>query len=251
MGLYEKFAAIYQQGPYLRFSQNLAESVFPQYLKELEIHPGSLMDVACGEGSFAIAMSRMGYQVTGVDQSPQMIDLAKHQAQQEGENVRFLVGDMCSMNFESEFDLVTCFFDSLNYLLTIQELYQTFQNIYKALNPGGFFIFDMNTIYGLAVEWMRQESYIQNQTEDFIEFHKHSFDYENLIATVEITVFMKQGSLWERFIEIHRERGYPIADLEFLLKEAGFEVLGVNGHLKKHSELFNSSPRVWFTARKP
>jgi SAM-dependent methyltransferase len=250
MGLYEKFAAIYQRGPYLRFSQNLAESVFPQYLAELNIHPSTLLDVACGEGSFAIAMAKLGCQVTGVDQSQQMIDLARHQARQEGENIRFLVGDMCLMDFKDEFDLVTCFFDSLNYLLTIKELHQTFQNVYQGLKPGGYFIFDMNTIYGLAVEWMRQESYIQNQTEDFIEFHKHSFDYENLIATVEITVFAKQGSLWEQFIEIHRERGYPIADLEFLLKQAGFEILGVNGHLSKHSELFNTSPRVWFTARK-
>jgi len=251
MGLYEKFATIYQRGPYLRFSQNLAESVFPQYLKELDIQPSTLLDVACGEGSFAIAMSKLGCQVTGVDQSQQMIDLAKHQADQERQNVRFLVSDMCLMSFEDEFDLVTCFFDSLNYLLTIKELYQTFQNVYQALKPGGYFIFDMNTIYGLAVEWMRQESYIQNQTDDFIEFHKHSFDYENLIAMVEITVFMKQDSLWERFIEIHRERGYPIADLQILLQEAGFEILGVNGHLSHRSELFNTSPRVWFTVKKP
>jgi len=222
MGLYDKFAAIYQRGPYLRFSQNLANSVFPQYLVEMDIHPQHVLDLACGEGSFAIEMSKLGYQVTGVDQSSQMISLAEEQAQQEGQEIQFVVEDMRAIAYNSEFDLVTCLFDSLNYLLTFKDLHQTFMNIYHALSPGGFFIFDMNTIHGLAVDWMRQESYIQNETDDFIEFHRHSFDYENLIASVEITVFMKgQDNLWERFTEIHQERGYPVADVQFLLQEAG------------------------------
>jgi SAM-dependent methyltransferase len=251
MAIYDQFASIYQRGPYLRFSQNFAESVLPPYLEEMGIVANDILDMACGEGSFAIAMAKSGYRITGVDQSHEMIRLAEENAQVEAQDVRFMVEDMRYLSFKEEFDLITCLFDSLNYLLTIKDLHETFINAYTALKPGGVFIFDMNTIYGLAVDWMRQETYVQNETDDFIEYHKHEFDYENQIATVEITVFKKAGDFWERFVEIHRERGYPVADLQFLLSEVGFEILGMYGHLSKRSELFASSPRVWFTVRKP
>jgi len=251
MTLYDGFAPIYQRGPYLRFSQLLAESVLPEYLAEMGIEAGDLLDIACGEGSFAVAMSKMGYQVTGIDQSQQMIDLARKRSKTERAKVNFQVDDMRSFSFHESFNLVTCFFDSLNYMLTIKDLQEVFRNTYQALRPDGYFIFDMNTIYGLAVNWMQQETYIQNEADDFIEIHRQSYDYENQVATMLITIFIQQGHLWERIEEIHRERGYPIADIQFLLNEAGFEIAGMYGSLKKRSEVQTTSPRVWFAARKP
>lgn len=251
MAVYKQFASIYQRGPYLRFSQLLAESVLPAYLLELGIEPKDLLDVACGEGTFAVGMAAQGYRVTGVDLSPQMIALASERAAKADKGVDFRVEDMRTLPFEGEFDLVTCFFDSLNYLLTVEGLYEAFQGAFGALRLGGFYIFDMNTIYGLAVEWMREQTYIQNEAEDFIEIHRQEFDYENLIASMSITVFKAQGDHWVRFDEMHRERGYPIADIQFLLNEAGFEIAGMYGNFKKRSEVHKNSPRVWFTARKP
>lgn len=168
MPLYDQFAAIYQRGPYLRFSQGLAESVLPDYLEDLGCQPRTLLDIACGEGSLAVAMAGSGIKVTGIDQSAQMIELAKDRAKSAKAAVDFRVEDMRSLAFEAEFDLVTCFFDSLNYMLTVTDLQAAFAGAYRALRPGGFYLFDMNTVYGLAVDWMRQETYIQNETDDFI-----------------------------------------------------------------------------------
>ena len=251
MALYDQFASIYQRGQYIRFSQGLAESVLPDYLTDLGIKPKDVLDIACGEGSFAIVMSNLGYNVTGVDQSQQMIDLAKERAQKDNEPINFHTEDMRELPYEDDFDLVTCFFDSLNYMLTIKDLQEAFQSAYKALRAGGVYIFDMNTIYGLAVDWMREETYIQNEADDFMEIHRQSFDYENQVATMEITVFNQRDELWERFDETHRERGYPIADIQFLLNETGFEIAGMYGSLSKRTEVQLNSPRVWFTARKP
>ena len=169
----------------------------------------------------------------------------------ENAAVNFQVEDMRSFSFNESFDLVTCFFDSLNYMLTIKDLQEVYKNTYQALRPGGYFIFDMNTIYGLSVDWMREETFIQNEVDDFIEIHRQSYDYENQVATMLITIFIKQGHLWERIEEIHRERGYPIADIQFLLNETGFEIVGMYGSLKNRSEVQITSPRVWFTVRKP
>ena len=251
MTIYDRFASAYQRGPYVRFSQNLVESVLPDYLEEMGIQPSSLLDVACGEGSFAVGMAKLGYEVTGMDQSQRMIDLANDRAHKEGVDVRFHVEDMRTIPYRREFDLVTCFFDSLNYLLNIRDLHQTFKGVFQALVPGGFFIFDMNTIYGLAVDWMREETYIQNEAKDFIEIHRQSYDYENQIATMDITIFVQQGEMWERIDETHQERGYPIADIQFLLNETGFDIYGMYGSLKNRIEVQNTSPRAWFIGRKP
>jgi SAM-dependent methyltransferase len=251
MPLYDQFAAIYQRGPYLRFSQGLAESVLPEYLEEIGLAPKKILDVACGEGSLAVALAEEGYQVTGIDQSMQMIELAQDRALAADVNVDFRVEDMRSLPFVGEFDLVTCFFDSLNYMLAVSDLQEAFLGAFRALRPSGYYIFDMNTVYGLAVDWMRQETYIQNETDDFIELHRQEFDYENTVASMMVTVFQKKGELWERFEEIHRERGYPIADIQFLLTTVGFEIAGMYGSLSKRTSVQTTSSRVWFTARKP
>ncbi len=251
MAIYDGFAQIYQRGPYLRFSQLLAESVLPEYLAEVGIEAKDLLDIACGEGSFAVAMSKLGYLVTGIDQSQQMIDFGRERAKAEKALVNFQVEDMRSISFNESFDLVTCFFDSMNYMLMIQDLQDVFENTYQALRPGGYFIFDMNTIYGLAVNWMREETYIHDEADDFLEIHQQSYDYENQVATMLVTIFIQRGHLWERIEETHRERGYPIADIQFLLSEIGFEIAGMYGSLKNRSEVQITSPRVWFTVRKP
>jgi len=251
MPIYDKFASIYQRGPYTQFSQKLAESVLPEYLISLGFVPGKILDVACGEGSFAVEMAKQGYQVTGIDQSQSMIDLAALRAGQADVEVNFQVEDMRELSYTTNFDLVTCLFDSMNYLLTIKDLNAAILGAFNALKLGGLYIFDMNTIYGLAVDWMRAQTYIQNQTDNFIEIHQQEFDYENSIATMRITIFQKQGELWERIEETHHERGYPIADVRFLLEQAGFEVVAIYGSLSKQTEPQTTSPRAWFVARKP
>ncbi len=252
MSIYHHFAPFYQRGQYPLFSQELAQSVLPEYLALIDFHPIHLLDIACGEGSFAVAMAGAGYQVTGVDQSAEMIALARERAQDTDVEVVFAVEDMRSLRFSAEFDLATCFFDSLNYLLTVKDLQDAFRCASAALRPGGYFIFDMNTIHGLAVNWMREKTYVQNEADDFIEYHRHEFDYENLVATIEITIFKKESdALWTRIQETHRERGYPVADLQFLLNETGFEIAGMYGSLSARSELQTTSPRVFFVARKP
>ena len=155
MSIYQRFALFYQRGPYLRFSQELAESVVPEYLDLINFHPVDLLDIACGEGSFAVVMAAAGYRVSGVDQSAEMIALARERARLASIQVDFSVEDMRNLQFVEEFDLVTCFFDSLNYLLTVRDLQAAFHGVFAALRPGGYFIFDMNTVHGLVVNWMR------------------------------------------------------------------------------------------------
>jgi len=249
MPIYNEFAFVYHLGPYTAYSLRMAE-LLPSLLEHFDYHPQSVLDVACGEGSFAINLAQTGKQVVGVDASARMLQIARIQAAEYGVKPQFIEMDMRSLDFSSTFDLVTCWFDSLNYLLELTDLEQTFLGVEKAIKPGGLFIFDMNTIYGLAVIWQQPAYTIQQDTPELVEIHRSSFDYDQSTATVNITAFIQAEQGWQRMNEIHHERGYPLSQINALLAACGFEVLACYGDLADLSEPEPDSGRVWFVARK-
>lgn len=249
MTIYNEFAFVYHLGPYTSYSLRMAE-LLPAVLENFNFQAQSLLDLACGEGSFVINLAKTGKHITGVDASAPMLQIARIQAAGQGVKAEFLQMDMRNLDFIASFDLVTCWFDSLNYLLEINDLEKTFQGVEKALKPGGLFIFDMNTIYGLAVLWQQPAYTIQQDTPELVEIHRTSFDYDQSTATVNITAFIHSDQGWQRMDEVHQERGYPLAQIQSLLSACGFEILGCYGDLGDLSEPEPGSGRVWFITRK-
>jgi hypothetical protein len=119
------------------------------------------------------------------------------------------------------------------------------------LKPGGFFLFDMNTVYGLAVGWQRQQCYVQQDASEVFEVHRTAYDYERGIASVKITAFVQQGDLWERIDELHQERAHPVEEIEALLRAAGFEIKALFGSLRDLSPLKPESSRLYALAQRP
>jgi SAM-dependent methyltransferase len=249
MSIYERFAYFYAKGPYLQYSDRMAE-LFPAVLERFDAQPQTILDIACGEGTFAVAMAKRGFRVTGVDLSPRMLQFARERAEQENVEVEFLLQDMRSLPFEGRFDLVTCWFDSLNYILELEDLTKTFAGACRALKKPGLFIFDMNTIYGLAVNWQRNLCYVQQDSAELFEIHRPSYDFERNIATLRITGFAKEGDRWTRMDEVHKERGYTLRDIRQCLKEVDFQELACWGNLAEMSEPKPDSGRVWLVVQK-
>lgn len=251
MSLYNEFATVYAKGNYPTLSQAVAE-IIPKVLDEFKIpKEGQLLDVACGEGSFALSMQSQGWQVTGIDQSEEMLRLARHRAHQAQANTHFIQQDMRFLDFDEKFNLATCWFDSLNYMLTNDDLQSTCNNIARALVPGGWFLFDMNTTYGLAVQWQQSKCYVQQETPDLLELHRTSYDFEKRTACVKITWFVREGNFWEKFEEKHTERAFSIEEIEKCLHYAGLKVIGKFGSLTDLTPLTANSSRVWFITQKP
>jgi ubiquinone/menaquinone biosynthesis C-methylase UbiE len=249
MSLYNEFAEVYANGDYPTLSQAVAE-ILPKVFEHYKIQKtGKLLDVACGEGSFALSMIKQGWQVTGIDQSDEMLRLANHRAQQAKADVQFLKHDMRFLDFSDEFDVATCWFDSLNYMLTADDLQSTFNNIARALKPGGWFLFDMNTTYGLAVKWQKVKCYVQQETPDLLELHRTSYDFEHHKACLKITWFVREGEVWQKFEEKHVERAFSIHEIEDCLEYSGFRVVDKFGSLINLSPLQADSNRVWFLAQ--
>jgi ubiquinone/menaquinone biosynthesis C-methylase UbiE len=249
MSIYERFAYFYAKGPYLGYSERMAE-LLPAVLERFDAKPQTILDIACGEGTFAVAMAKKGFRVAGVDQSPQMLRLARQRAERESVDVAFLLQDMRALPFTDRFDLVTCWFDSLNYLLELEDLTKTFAGVHRALKKAGLFIFDMNTIYGLAVDWQRHHCYVQQDTPELFEIHFPRYDLEKNIAIMKITGFVKEGDGWTRMDEVHQERGYTLEDIRQCLKEAGLQELACWGNLQEMSEPKPNSGRVWFVTQR-
>src|SRR5437867_8918716 len=110
------FAEVYSKYGYNQFSARVAV-LLPRVLRKLRVTPHQVLDIPCGEGTFAVDAARKGYQTTGVDRSSAMLGLARRKARAAHLNVRFVERDMRSLRFHEEFDLVTSWYDSLNYLL--------------------------------------------------------------------------------------------------------------------------------------
>ncbi len=247
---YRHFAEHYHLGPYIHFTHWVSEEVFPHLLEVLNFSPVTLLDLACGSGVFANHMAAQGISVTGLDASSDMLQIAQTAAQKQKLSVQWLQQDMSKLDLPKRLDCITCFFDSLNYLLQFQDLAHTFQAVYRHLNPGGYFIFDMNTIYGLAVTWQRFPYNIPQDLPDYLEVTENTYDYENSIAQMRIIMFERVGKTWIRYEEIHQERGYAVDDITLILQQTGFELTYLVGSPILLTPLSSTDSRMWVVAHK-
>jgi SAM-dependent methyltransferase len=250
MRVYGEFAHLYSRGDYPRFSEYMA-MILPPILKKFAAEPRSILDLACGEGTFAVAMAGRGYAVTGIDSSGDMLALAARKAAESGVKADFIHGDMRTLSFDGGFDLVTCWFDSLNYLTRDGDLEACYSGVFKSLRAGGLFIFDMNTVYGLGVVWQKKPCEIVEDSEEVFEVHEKQYDFESNIATMRITGFIREGDSWMRVDEHHRERGYALVEIHRALRKCGFEVLATWDNPEDMTEPKPESGRVWIVAAKP
>jgi len=250
MNVYRDFAYLYMKGDYPRFSERMA-TLLPPILKKLNAQPRTVLDLACGEGSFAVALAGRGYAVTGVDSSGEMLNLARERAARAGQDITFLEQDMRALSVDSGYDLVTSWYDSLNYLLKMEDLKACYSGVHGVLKPGGLFIFDMNTVYGLGVIWQRQPCQVCQDNEDLFEIHRKAYDFETNIATMHITGFIKDNDAYIRVDETHEERGYSLEEIHSALRSCGFEVAATWDNPATMSEPQPESGRVWVVARKP
>lgn len=110
------------------------------YLKD----NSNILDLACGSGTFAHAINNLGYKISGLDLSEDMIRVAKEKNKINHSEIDFQIQDMCSFNYEKKFDVITCFFDSVNFL-TKENIKKLFDSVFDNLKEKGYFIFDIFT----------------------------------------------------------------------------------------------------------
>lgn len=263
--VYHQYAPYYDGSGQLRFA-----ILFAQYLGDLLAHHPvagrRALDLACGTGTLAIVLADAGWDVVGVDASPTMLAFAREKANvlDTPGSVAFLQGDMRNFLAEkpqtlndtgdssfsldsSSIDLVTCSYDSLNYLLTEADLMACFANVAHVLAPGGLFVADMNTQHFLQHDW---EPVIVSERPGFIQIEQSEFDPTTECSTLVLSGFVgddEQG--YERFDEIHVERAYRPETVTALLEQVGLHVEAAYDCFTRQPH-YKTSQRIAWVARK-
>ncbi len=248
--IYREFARLYTLGDFPEFSTYMGQ-LLPSILEQYHLQPTTILDVACGEGTFAVMMAKQGYKVTGIDQSPEMLIIARKKAQAENIALSFHEMDMRHLKLQTTFDLVTCWYDSLNYILTLDDIETTFTSVSQHMNPDGRFIFDLNTIHWLRTLAQRYAVRVERETNDIFQVHRHSYDENSRIAVFHIVGFLKENDCWIRRVdEHHHQRGYTLDEIRRCLKKAGLAEIACWGNLEERLPVAANSKRMWFLVKK-
>lgn len=226
----------------------LGDHFFPQIrrafdwlVRQYGIRFASVADVACGTGTFVRYLRERGVPIIyGVDRSPEMLCVAIRKNQ--GNGARFLLQDFASLELPEPVDLITCHFDSLNYLLTTDELLRTFRRFYVNLKPGGHLIFDMITD---RAPWQGPRPRIERVTGTGVTVVRVTRrDLRRCIQTAVVSI-SRNGHTGQ---ELHVQRGYPVAVVIGLLAQARFAPLGAHDFRTLYPAT-SWTPRVVYVTR--
>jgi SAM-dependent methyltransferase len=189
-----------------------------------------LLDVGCGTGKSFMPMLARGYEVTGCDISPGMVERAREAGAAGGAEV--FVADARELPDIGPFDFATALDDALNYVLSVEELALVFDGVARNLRPGGMLVFDLNSLITYRQFFTRD---VATEIDDAFFCWRGQERGEDLapgsIASSVIEVFSSSqgGECWRRYSSRHVQRHHPPAEVEELLGEAGFELLSRRG----------------------
>ncbi len=212
-------------------------------LKRAGFEGHTVLDAACGTGNVSELMNQRGFEVVGVDISPQMIETAK----KKSENVEYFVQDLAELDLDMKFDLAISLFDSLNYITDPETLARAIKRVGEHVVQGGLFIFDVNTIYALAHHFFDQANLASDHYPHYI--WSSEYDHTRRICTVNMTFEVMENGQTRQFKEVHVQRGHSLEELEQMLIDAGFEVVETL-HAYRFRKPTRRSDRVFFVARK-
>lgn len=199
------------------------------------------LDIGCGNGYFTRALYKAGYDVTGIDISPQMLSVARQKAAAEGVGSEFLLGDITKLKINGKTDFAVAVNDCINYVPK-NKLGTAFAKVYSALNRGGVFLFDISSEYKLR--HIIGENLFGEDREDvsYLWFNTQTDDG----VVMDLTVFVRGADgRYEKLEEQHRQYAYSEQEILTALQRAGFKQTHAEGHLGK-----DKTQRINFTAIK-
>ena len=219
---------------------------YKEIMKREGLHPRTAVDLACGTGSVTEILARQGLQITGVDMSEEMLTVAMEKVMDLEQPPRFVCQKLQELRLPKGVDLAVCALDSLDYITDPADCAEAIRRVYKALNPGGIFIFDVNTPEKLRA--MDGQVFL-DEDDDVYCVWRGEFDEETNICSYGMDLFQRREEVWERSFEEHREYAYSQQQLTEYLKAAGFTHIEVYADRKLEAP-GEGEQRIYFKARK-
>ena len=217
-----------------------------EILRREKLTPRTAVDLACGTGSVTELLCRKGLKTIGVDLSEDMLTQAQQKTAGLDNAPMFICQPLQHLHLHRAVDLAVCALDSLDYITEPEDCRQAIFRVYKALNPGGIFIFDVNTPEKLRA--MDGQVFL-DEDDDVYCVWRGEFDGETNICSYGMDLFQRHGKLWSRSFEEHREYAYSADQLTGWLREAGFTSIAVYGD-RRLEDPKAGEQRIYIKARK-
>ncbi|MFC4388434.1 class I SAM-dependent DNA methyltransferase [Gracilibacillus marinus] len=246
---YSKLAYIYDilmdDAPYDDW-QAFVQSMVNKYLP----HANKMLDLGCGTGELSNRFTTLGYQVTGVDYSEDMLAYAQEQSNKLQHRVHYIQQDIRLLNGLSGFDVSICLCDVLNYIVTEEDVRSVFNNAYKSLKVDGLFMFDVHSIKHMEESLANQTFAEIYDDVSYVWFCEKGEEIGEVIH--DLTFFIQEdGNKYERFDEIHHQRTFSVEIYKQLLKEAGFTLLSMHTDFSMEQDVTpENGERIFFVCQK-
>lgn len=277
MGAYESFARVYDlfmdNVPYEEWSSYLAG-----LLREYGICGGTVAELGCGTGKMTRLLAAAGYDMIGVDNSEEMLEIAR-EAEYEADawdesdesdepmdekkpcgpeepdesdepadrGILYLLEDMRELELYGSVRAVVSVCDSMNYILEEADLREVFSRVHEYLEEDGVFIFDLNTVYKYR-DLLGETTIAENREEGSFIWENY-FDEESAVNEYDLTLYIREdGETYRRFEEVHYQRAYDLKTIGRLLADAGMELLAAYDAFTKEP-VRDDSERIYVVAR--
>lgn len=203
------------------------------------------LDIACGTGNMAVQIGKSFKETWLVDISEEMLSEAESKLRNQGIKAKFIRQDITNLKLNKKFDLVTCCLDSTNYILNEKDLLRYFSNVREHLKEEGLFIFDINSYYKLKT--IMGNNLYSYDDEKVTYIWENSFNNE--ITEMYLTFFVKEGDVYRRFDEQHKERAYEEKTIAEILERSGLQILHkFDGYENKKPE--ENTERIVYVTKK-
>lgn len=222
MESYNSFALVYDM-----FMDNVDYEAWRCYVKgllcEYGVEDGLVLDLGCGTGSLTGLLALDGYEMIGVDNSADMLDVAHKKKENLGVEILYLLQDMREFELYGTVRAVVSVCDSMNYILDEEELLGVFRLVNNYLDPGGVFVFDLNTVYKYEV-MMGEGTFAENRKQGSFIWDNY-YDPADMINEYELAIFIPEGEegMYRKYEETHYQRAYELDMIKGLLAQAGLE----------------------------
>lgn len=236
-------------GLYDRLTEDVDYTSYAGYFREIfdrwsVIKTNNVMETGCGTGSLTLALAELGFEMTGIDSSAEMLSEAYVK---KGPGILWVNQDVTELDLFGTYEAAVSFLDCINHILDEGSVKEYFRLMHNYIEPEGLFVFDMNSPHKFRETYGNNVFY--SVGDDFAYIWQNDYDEQTCLCTMDMTFFHKEGNAYQRFDTVNIEKSYGVDYLSGLLEKAGFRIEALYND-RTFDKPSDDSERIFFVCRR-